>query len=81
MPELAEVDYFRKRWNPGLKHRIEGVTLHAKKRIFRGIETPAMAAALTGATLERSESRGKQMLFVAENAVPKIASGSDCIWA
>jgi formamidopyrimidine-DNA glycosylase len=65
MPELAEVDYFRKQWNPGLKERIDAVAIHAKKRIFRGIETAKMIRALTGATLERSESRGKQMLFVA----------------
>ena len=66
MPELAEVDYFRKRWNPGLKHRIEKVEVHGKKRIFRGIDMADFDKALTGATLERSESRGKQMLFVAK---------------
>jgi len=38
MPELAEVDYFRKQWNPGLGHRIEEVLIHDKKRIFRGID-------------------------------------------
>ncbi len=66
MPELAEVDYFRKRWNPGLKQRIDAVALHAQKRIFRGIDTKGFVRALTGAVLERSEARGKQMLFVAK---------------
>jgi len=66
MPELAEVEYFRKRWNPGLKHRIEAVATHDKKRIFRGIDARQFTKALTGATLERSEARGKQMLFVAK---------------
>jgi formamidopyrimidine-DNA glycosylase len=66
MPELAEVDYFRRQWNPGLGHRIEEVLVHAKKRIFRDIDTSKMAKALIGATLERSEARGKQMLFVAK---------------
>jgi formamidopyrimidine-DNA glycosylase len=75
MPELAEVDYFRKRWNPGLKHRIEVVEIHGKKRIFRGIELAAFAKALTGATLERSEARGKQMLFVAKKRGVK-----NCVW-
>src|ERR1700761_5443843 len=65
MPELAEVDYIRKRWNPGLKHRIVKVAVHDKKRIFRGIDTKQFTKALIGATLERSQSRGKQMLFVA----------------
>ena len=66
MPELAEVDYFRKQWNPGLGHRIEAVAIHDQKRIFRGIDPKQFVAALTGATLERSEARGKQMLFVAK---------------
>jgi formamidopyrimidine-DNA glycosylase len=65
MPELAEVDYFRKQWNPGLGHRIEKVMLHPKARVFRGTDTARLIRALTRATLERSEARGKQMLFVA----------------
>ena len=64
MPELAEVDYFRKLWNPGLKQKIEAVAVHAGKRIFRGIDMREFEKTLTGATLERSEARGKQMLFV-----------------
>ena len=71
MPELAEVDYYRKQWNPGLKHRIDAVELHEKKRIFRGIDPKQFIQALTGAKLERSESRGKQMLFVAKKAGAK----------
>jgi formamidopyrimidine-DNA glycosylase len=65
MPELAEVEYIRKQWNPGLGHRIDQVLLHPKARIFRGTDTAKLVHALTGATLERSEARGKQMLFVA----------------
>jgi len=68
MPELAEVDYFRKRWNPGLGHRIEKVLLHPKARIFRGIDLKRMERVLAGATLKKSEARGKQMLFVAKPA-------------
>ena len=66
MPELAEVDYFRKQWNPGLGKKIEEVRIHPKARIFRGTDTALLVRALTGATLERSEARGKQMLFVAK---------------
>jgi formamidopyrimidine-DNA glycosylase len=68
MPELAEVEWFRKQWNPGLKQRIDAVLVHDRKRIFRGGDLPALKKALTGATLERSEARGKQMLFVARPA-------------
>jgi len=74
MPELAEVEYFRKRWNPGLKHCIGKVLLHEKKRLFRGIDTNEMVKALTGAKLERSEARGKQMLFVASKGKTKTRS-------
>jgi formamidopyrimidine-DNA glycosylase len=66
MPELAEVEYFRTRWNPGLGGKIEEVLIHPKARIFRGTETKALVRALTGAKLERSEAKGKQMLFVAK---------------
>jgi formamidopyrimidine-DNA glycosylase len=75
MPELAEVDYFRKQWNPGLKQRIDAVLVHDKKRIFRGIDLARMKKALAGAKLERSEARGKQMLFVG-----KPAKGNSRAW-
>ena len=71
MPELAEVDYFRKQWNPGLGQRIEAVLIHPKARIFRGTDVRALEKNFTGAKLERSESRGKQMLFVARSAKGK----------
>jgi len=74
MPELAEVDYYRKRWNPGLKQRIESVELHGGKRIFRGINLGEFEKALTGAALERSESRGKQMLFVTKKRGTKTSA-------
>ena len=63
MPELAEVEFFRKQWNPGLKQKIEAVQLHAKKRIFRGINTGELEEILTGSTLMNSRAHGKQMLF------------------
>ena len=36
MPELAEVEYYRRRWSPGLNRRILSVALHSEKRVFRG---------------------------------------------
>jgi formamidopyrimidine-DNA glycosylase len=74
MPELAEVDYFRKQWNPGLGRPVTKALIHPKARIFRGIDTKQFVRGLTGATLEWSEARGKQMLFVAkERGVKKRA--------
>lgn len=63
MPELAEVEYYRKQWNPGLHHKVSRVELHAGKRVLRGVNTAAMVKALTGATLFESEAHAKQMLF------------------
>lgn len=68
MPELAEVDYFRKQWNPGLQKPIAKVLLHPKARIFRGTDVRLLEKTMAGAQLERSEARGKQMLFVAKPA-------------
>jgi len=77
MPELAEVDYFRKQWNPGLGHRIDDVLIHPQARIFRGTDTTRLVRILTGAKLVRSESRGKQMLFV---ATPKKRGAKTHAW-
>lgn len=63
MPELAEVEYFRRRWNTGLGQKILGVELHAEKRIFRGNNLEALQRTLPGARLLSSEARGKQMVF------------------
>jgi len=63
MPELAEVEFFRKQWNCGLKQKILSVELHATKRIFRGIDTDALERAITGSTFLQSSAHGKQMLF------------------
>ncbi len=64
MPELAEVEYYRRQWDPGLGDRVERVDLHAAKRIFRGTDTRTLRSELTGSRLQRSEARGKKMRFV-----------------
>jgi formamidopyrimidine-DNA glycosylase len=63
MPELAEVEYFRKRWDPGFSQKIVAVQVHGEKRIFRGVDVPALERRLVRQKLLRSEARGKQMLF------------------
>jgi formamidopyrimidine-DNA glycosylase len=63
MPELAEVEYYRKQWNDGLGAKVLAVELHADKRIFRGTDVRAMQRDLPGAKLIASEARGKQMAF------------------
>lgn len=63
MPELAEVEFLRKRWNPGIGEKIKHIALHDKARVFRGVDTARLAHALNGATLVSSEAAAKQMLF------------------
>jgi formamidopyrimidine-DNA glycosylase len=63
MPELAEVEYYRKQWNPGLGRPVRAVLVHERAKIFRGTEVGALQAALTGATLLSSQAAAKQMLF------------------
>ncbi len=62
MPELAEVEYYRTRWNPGLGEKIVRVHMNRDKRVFRG--TPVeLIDQLVGKRVESSESSGKQMIF------------------
>jgi formamidopyrimidine-DNA glycosylase len=63
MPELAEVEYFRRQWNSGLGSRILEVAAHPEKRVFRGADVAALKKAITGAKLVGSEGHGKQMRF------------------
>ncbi len=72
MPELAEVDYYRRQWDPGLGQKISDALIHPKARIFRGIDGKQFVEALAGATLERSMAHGKQMLFVAKPKGKKL---------
>jgi formamidopyrimidine-DNA glycosylase len=63
MPELAEVEFFRKQWSCGLNQKILAVELHSHTRIFLGADTKALAKVLTGAIPKSSETHGKQIFF------------------
>ncbi len=64
MPELAEVEFYRKRWHLAAKgERVVTVHTHDTKKILRGINLPEFRRALTGATLEDSAAAAKQMVF------------------
>jgi formamidopyrimidine-DNA glycosylase len=63
MPELAEVEFFRKRWSAGHGAKILEIKLHAEKKIFRGARPADLKKHLPGATLLSSETAAKQMLF------------------
>ncbi len=63
MPELAEVEYFRRQWNPAFGSRVIGIKSNSGKRIFRGTDVEVLEKTLTGAKMLGSEGSGKQMLF------------------
>lgn len=63
MPELAEVEFYRRRWAAGHGDRVTAVQAHPRARVFRDCDVPALRRALTGATLLGSEAAAKQMLF------------------
>lgn len=63
MPELAEVEYFRKEWEPGCGGVVRGVALHETTRLFRRCDPGELGHWLPGATLVGSEAHGKRMLF------------------
>ena len=49
MPELAEVEFFRRRWDVGVGQKVVDVALHAEKRIFRGNDLPTLQRVVPGA--------------------------------
>src|SRR5688572_23298072 len=64
MPELAEVEFFRKRWHLAARgERVVRVLTHDSKKLLRELDLPAFHHALTGARLESSATAAKQMLF------------------
>jgi formamidopyrimidine-DNA glycosylase len=63
MPEFAEVEFYRKRWNPGLGRRVRAVRLHPRAKVFRECAARRVQRELTGASLLASTAAAKQMLF------------------
>jgi len=71
MPELAEVEYVRRRWNPGLGLAVATVRLHPRAGVFKTTNPALLAQHLPGAQLESSEAAAKQMLFRLTAADPQ----------
>ena len=63
MPELAEVEFYRKCWDPGIGETVRKVDLHPKARIFREVDTGALRSGLRGSRFLSSHSHGKNLLF------------------
>lgn len=63
MPELAEVEFYRKQWDVGLGCVVTSLEVNRSKRLFRGVSIDAMLTQLVGKRLEGSATHGKQMCF------------------
>lgn len=63
MPELAEVEYYRKQWDAGLDQRVSRIHVHPNTRVFRRTNCKQLVQALPGLCYRQSWARGKQMLF------------------
>jgi formamidopyrimidine-DNA glycosylase len=63
MPELAEVEWYRKQWNAGLGKKIVDVRLHGGNRVFRGTDSRELHRRLVDEKFLSSEAHGKRMLF------------------
>jgi formamidopyrimidine-DNA glycosylase len=75
MPELAEVEFFRRRWKAGIGDKITEILLHPKARVLRGVPCPELARTLTGARLTEAERHGKQLFFRFEKGKEKPLLG------
>ena len=69
MPELAEVEYYRRQWDPGIDHCVIRVSLHERSRVLREMDPELLVNALTGRKLLESAAHGKQMLFRFSNGL------------
>lgn len=63
MPELAEVEFYRRRWSAGHGAPVLAVDLHATARIFRDCSARQVRTLLPGRRLVSSTTAAKQMLF------------------
>ena len=63
VPELAEVEFYRRQWDPGLGGYVQTVEIHPGKRVFRGTDVSGLVQGLKGVRLESSAAHGKQMIF------------------
>ena len=72
MPELAEVEWYRKQWDVGRGDVIVDLALHARNRIFRGTNMRKLQRGLVGAKYLGSDQRGKRMLFKFSGDNPEI---------
>ncbi|MEM9400269.1 MAG: DNA-formamidopyrimidine glycosylase family protein [Verrucomicrobiota bacterium] len=63
MPELAEVEFYKKRWDVGINDTVDSVFVHKNAQVFRRCQAAKVAKILKARKLIASQCHGKQMLF------------------
>ena len=58
MPELAEVEWYRKQWNAGIGQPVVDVKVHARKYVLLDLDQRQLPQ-LIGKTLVNSDRHGK----------------------
>lgn len=68
MPELAEVEFFRKRWHhAAVGQTVTRIRTHSAKKTFREAPATTIRRQLVGSKLTASEAAAKQMAFRFDN--------------
>ena len=62
MPELAEVEAYRRLWERGRGDLVRRVNVHGQVRVFRMVNVKEIES-IEGSRMRHSEARGKLMLF------------------
>ena len=76
MPELAEVEWYRKQWGAARGAEVVDLSLHARNRVFRGTNVRELQRNLIDEKLLNSYARGKRMLVTFEESVITGGFGS-----
>jgi len=63
MPELAEVEFYRRQWDKASGQKILSVHVNGKARVLRGTDVAALEKTLRCASMLGSEAHGKQLMF------------------
>ncbi len=63
MPELAEVEHYRRQWLPALSDTVKSAYLRQHARVFRDTEPGQVAEAVKGRPFREAHAHGKQLLF------------------
>lgn len=64
MPELAEVEFFRRVWVPAEGAKVIDAKANLEKRIFRDINTKSFPKCFIGTRFQKSFRKGKQLCFL-----------------